>query len=111
MFSIAEWLDSVKASAGIDSDYRLAKVIRKNQQTISNYRVGRSLPDAEIVIKLCELSGEDPGLMLALIEEARAKDDKAQAMWHSIAARLQGGGVRVLELVLIAIALVALYPG
>lgn len=110
MFSIAVWLDSVKAKAGIESDYRLAKVIRKNQTTISNYRTGRSLPDEEIVIELCELSGEDPGLLLARINEARAKDDKARAMWHSIAQRLQGGAASVLGLVLSAIVLVALWP-
>jgi hypothetical protein len=44
MFSIASLLDSAKAKAGIDSDYRLGKMIEKNHTNINNWRAGRSLP-------------------------------------------------------------------
>ena len=110
MFSVAVWLDSVKAKAGISSDYGLAKLIEKNQSLITNYRAGRSMPEAEIVMKLCELSGDDPAVILAQIQAARAQDGKARSLWESIAQRLQHGGALVGQMAMAAILLVALYP-
>ena len=110
MFSIAEWLDTIKAQAGISSDYGLAKRLNKRQTTLSNYRSGRSLPDAEIIMQLCELSGDDPAVILAQIQAARAQDGKARSLWESIAQRLQHGGALVDQMAMAAILLVALYP-
>ena len=89
MFSVAAWLDEIKEKNGIESDYRLSKLIRKNQTLISNYRAGRSMPDASIVEALCNLSGDDPGLVLAEIEMLRAKDESTRNLWQQVAARLR----------------------
>lgn len=90
MFSIAEWLDSVKVSAGIASDYRLAQLIGKNDQSLfSNYRAGRSAPDENTITKLCELSKDDPAVIAALVQASRSKSDTARQLWESVAARLR----------------------
>lgn len=49
MFSIANLLERAKAGGNIESDYRLAKVLRINQTRLSNYRSGRSLPNVEMI--------------------------------------------------------------
>lgn len=67
MFSIAELLERAKEKSGIYSDYRLAKVLRINQSKLSNYRHGRNLPDVEMLEALCALSGDDAGLVAALV--------------------------------------------
>lgn len=89
MFSVAEYLDSVKARAGIDSDYRLAAVIEISRGAIGNYRNGVSLPDERVIAKLCELVGDDADLIAVQIQAARAKTDQARSMWMHIAERLR----------------------
>lgn len=89
MFSIAEFLDSVKARASIDSDYRLAKVIGITHGAMTHYRMGRTLPNESVIEQLCALSGDDPDYIAAQIQAARAKDGPARVMWSRIAARLR----------------------
>lgn len=107
MFSIARFLDHVKAAANIESDYRLAKVIGKNHSVITNYRSGKSLPNESMIEQLCALSGDDPDLIAAQVQAARVKDAPARAMWERIAARLQGGASTAFLSVLISLGLIA----
>lgn len=107
MFSVAELLERAKSNARIESDYRLAKVLRINQSALSNYRSGRSLPNVEIVEALCALSGDDAGLMVAQVEAARAADGPVRNMWLSVAKRLAGGAQTAILSVLLAIVFVA----
>lgn len=88
MFSVAEFLDRAKRNAGIVSDYQLAGTIGINTQNISSYRKGKSLPDERMVLKLCELSGDDPALVVAEFQAMRAKDDGVRELWRMVAARL-----------------------
>jgi transcriptional regulator with XRE-family HTH domain len=107
MFSIADFLDRAKARALIDSDYRLAKVIGITHSGISSYRMGKSLPNEAVIEQLCALSGDDPDLIAAQIQAARAKTGPAQVMWSRIALRLSGAaGSAILSLV-ITIGLIA----
>lgn len=74
MFFIANLLDSAKAKANIESDYRLAKAIGKSHQVIIAYRVGKSLPEESVIEQLCALSGDDAGVIAAQIQ-ARTQQD------------------------------------
>jgi len=109
MFSIANLLERAKENARIESDYRLAKILRINQSQLSNYRHGRSLPNAEIVEALCALSGDDAGMVAAQVEAARAADGPVRAMWLGVAKRLAGGASTAILSVVFAIALIAGY--
>jgi len=106
MFSVANLLDRAKAKANIESDYRLAKVLRINQSAVSNYRGGR-LPSVEIIEALCALSGDDAGAVAAEVEAARAADGPVRNMWLSVAARLRGAASTAILSVCFAIALIA----
>ncbi len=46
------------------------------------------MPDARVISKLCDLTGDDAGVLLAEIEAERAKTDEARALWQQVAARL-----------------------
>lgn len=88
MFSIANLLDSAKAKAVIESDYRLAKIIGISHSAMTHYRMGRSLPNEKVIEQLCALSGDDPGVIAAEIQAARSKSPEAVNMWLMIAQRL-----------------------
>lgn len=107
MFSIAEFLDRAKARASIESDYRLAKVIGITHSGISSYRMGKTLPNESVIEQLCALSGDDPDLIAAQIQAARAKDAPARQMWNRIAMRLAGGASTAILSVLFSIGLIA----
>lgn len=107
MFSIAAFLDRAKAKSSIDSDYRLAKVIGITHSGISSYRMGKSLPNESVIEQLCALSGDDPDLIAAQIQAARAKEGPARVMWSRIAARLAGGASTAILSVCVTIALIA----
>lgn len=110
MFSIAELLDRAKVKGNIESDYRLAKILRINQTLISNWRHGRNLPNPEMIEALCALSGDDAGLVVAQVEAARAADGPVRAMWLSVAKRLAGGASTAILSVLFAIGFIAASP-
>lgn len=114
MFSVAALLDRAKAKAGIESDYRLAKVIGISHQGMTNYRTGKSMPDARVLQQLCALSGDDLDVIGAQVQAERERTAEGRALWLRVAARLQAGAATALSAifaVLIAIAFVAGTPG
>lgn len=107
MLLVAMLLERAKGKAAIESDYRLAKILSINQSALSNYRSGRSMPNEKIIAQLCALSGDDPDVIAAQIQAARAQSDEGRALWLRIAKRLQGAATPVLLSWLIAIGLIA----
>ena len=88
MFSIANLLDSARSRGSLVSDYQLAKVIEKNKQNISGYRHGKTLPDEGTIVRLCQLSGDDPDLVAAQIQSERAQTHEGRLLWARVAQRL-----------------------
>lgn len=107
MFSIANLLDSAKAKANIESDYRLAIVIGISHQAMSHYRAGNTLPSEKVIEQICALSGDDPDVVAAEIQASRSKSPEAKNMWLRIAARMAGGASTAVLSVLFAISLLA----
>jgi len=81
MFSIADLIDRAKAGGNIDSDYRLAKVIGITHSAVSNYRAGKSMPDARVLEQLCALSGDDLAVFAAQIQAERERTPEGKNMW------------------------------
>lgn len=108
MFSIANLIDRAKAGGNIDSDYRLAKVIGISHQGMTNYRTGKSLPSESTIEQLCALSGDDPDVIAAQIQAARAQSPEAKTLWLRVAARMSGAATTAILSVCFAIALIAL---
>jgi hypothetical protein len=92
MLLIANLLDSAKAKANIESDYRLAKIIGITHSVVSAYRHGKSMPNEKILAQLCALS-------------------EGRSMWLMVAARLAGRASTAFLSVVFAIALIAGYTG
>lgn len=53
-------LDALRASQGQCSDYRVAKLLRVGEPTVSRWRNGRAHMSPENIEKACELAGLDP---------------------------------------------------
>jgi predicted transcriptional regulator len=88
MVNIASLLDKAKVIHSLKSDYKLALVLGVSQTAVIYYRQGKTLPDARSITKICDLTGDDPDILIAEIEAQRAKTDEARERWTSIAKRL-----------------------
>jgi hypothetical protein len=86
--NIGSLLDNAKVIHKLPSDYKLALVMGIGHASLKNYRDQKTLPDARVISKICELTGDDPYLLAAQIEAERAKTDEARSLWAGIAARL-----------------------
>lgn len=86
--TIENVLERVKAQQGLKSDYMVGKVCGINQQTVSNWRTGRSFPDEKMCLILAEAASIDPGFLVASMQAQRAKDETARAIWLQVAERL-----------------------
>jgi len=81
-------LDEVRKINGIESDYRLAKLLNVRQPTISNYRSGRSQLSDEIAVRLAALMDRHPGYILASLAADRAKHPDVAKAWRETAKML-----------------------
>jgi transcriptional regulator with XRE-family HTH domain len=86
--SIDALLDKAKLIHSLPSDYKLALVLGVSFSSIGNYRHGKTLPDARVISLLCDLTGDDPALVLVQVEAERAKTDEARSLWASVFERL-----------------------
>lgn len=88
--NVAALLDKAKVIHRLPSDYKLALVMGVKQTTLANYRHGKTLPDARVIGLICDLTGDDPALLLAQVEEQRATTNEARMLWHQVVERLSG---------------------
>lgn len=100
VINIAALLDKAQVIHRLPSDYKLALVMGISHSSLTSYRQGKTLPDARVISKLCELTGDDAAVLLAQIEEKRAKTDEARTLWHMVAQRLQAGAAAAIFSVL-----------
>lgn len=108
--NVAALLDKAKDMHRLSSDYKLALVMGVSHKSLSSYRHGMTLPDARVIALLCELTGDDPAVILAEIEEQRAATPEAKALWHRMALRLQQAAAAGVFSVLAACALAVGLP-
>jgi transcriptional regulator with XRE-family HTH domain len=88
MQTIVTVLDNAKLIHNLRSDYKLALIMGVQQGSIRNYREGKTLPDARVIQKLCELTGDDPVILAAEIEVQRARTTEARTLWLRVLRRL-----------------------
>lgn len=87
-----DFLDQLKASYGLTSDYQLAKKLVISQSSITNYRSGRNFMDNDLCVRVSELLDLDPLFVLASVNierEERAGNDFMVKFWLGVAQ--QGG--------------------
>jgi transcriptional regulator with XRE-family HTH domain len=86
MRTTVEWLDAVKRKFGLDSDYKLAKLLNVEPQNVSHYRAGRRYMDPYTAARVAELLKVDPLKVIAACESQRARDEEQRTFWKRLAA-------------------------
>lgn len=81
-------LDEVRKVKGIGSDYALAKLLAVRQQTITNYRSGRTQMNDTIAIRVARMMARPPASLLAQLASERAKDPEVAKVWKDAARTL-----------------------
>lgn len=84
----AEWIDRVKKTTGIESDYGAAKALGVSRQTISTYRSRPSTLDEEIAIRVANALGERPEAVLLDQFAERTKAPEVRTALQDMARRL-----------------------
>lgn len=100
MQTTIEFLDACKAAQGLTSDYKLAKFLGVTQQSVNNYRQGKSFLCDETAIKVADCLGIYPALVLANIHAERAKGEVEKRAWQDLVKRLGGTAAAMLLAIL-----------
>lgn len=79
-----ELLDLAKEVSGLDTDYKVAKMIEEDRARMTEIRNGKSAP-VRVVAKLSTLAGLDPWQTIKEIEAETAKNPKVKAYWEGLA--------------------------
>lgn len=112
MQTTKELIACVKAAQGIESDYRLAKLLGVVNSAVTNWQTGRSQPDDLLGAKLAELAGQDPLTVVAELNAQRAKTMEGKALWMRMATQLREiAGQNVTAGIATAVVASALLPG
>ena len=83
----------VKERQGIPSNYKLRQVLDVSEVTMTRWNQGRGAPANSLAMRMAEMAGLDPGVVIAEISADRAQDDDERALWQGIAARLKSAGL------------------
>lgn len=93
--TIAELLGLALERTHAEYDSALARKLGVSRQTISNWRVGRTFPDAKACGRISEATGVPLNEIMGLVGEERATDQEEKAVWR----RLAGKAAAILVLV------------
>jgi predicted transcriptional regulator len=89
MKTTIQWLDEAKAKHGL-SDYALAPKLGIGRAQMSQYRTGKHALSESCAVRLAELLGVDPMLILASAAAERAKSDEVRGIWERAAEVFAG---------------------
>jgi hypothetical protein len=83
-FTIVSYLDTAKRRHGIRSDRELSRRLGLAESTVNAYRVGRSFPEDDVMVRLARLAVADPAQALLVLNIARCKSPSAKAVYLQI---------------------------
>lgn len=96
MSFVQELLTQAKTANAIPSNYRLARVMGVTDNTLNNWQSGRGMPGDVQAVRLAQMAGVNPAIVLAELAAERAKDDVTKAVWRGLAEHLRGAGLAVI---------------
>lgn len=96
-------LDQAKKRLGVESDYRLAKMLKLHLHTVLNYRHGRTFPDEKSCRALAAAAHVDGDVLIAQMNAMRASDEESRATWKRIAKRLEASTLTAIFAVVFAL--------
>lgn len=101
MDGIAKLIEKYRVESGSHgrpiSYTELGKRIGVSRAQAENFCKGRSLPSDKAVIRICDVTGDDPMKMLVLEHHDRAPD-KVQPVWREVLGRLNKRRIKGPEL-------------
>jgi hypothetical protein len=80
----SEYLDALRQSLKLPSDYALQKPLGLSKSAISNYRRDKDFFSDEVAIRVAEALEMDAGLVVLDMHRERAKTPTEQRLWASI---------------------------
>lgn len=86
MQTMNDLLDKIKKTRSLASDNALAAALGQSRQNVSNWRLGKRMPDAVACAQIAELSGEPLARVLGIVGEARAISREEKAVWRQLAS-------------------------
>lgn len=84
-----QYLLEVRALTKSKSIYAAAKLLRLPQQTVRNWHLGPSLPDALGCLRIAEVLDLPWELVMADIEAEREKNPERRRIWEELAKKLK----------------------
>lgn len=81
MKTIKNLLDAVKASAGIETDYALAKELGVHRQLVSSFYKGTRRPDNRMCLEIAERIKLPLERVIAIVEIEAEKDEARREAW------------------------------
>lgn len=106
-----EWIDRVKVTHGLASDYAVAKYLGTSTQRISSYRTGTTEFDEDMAARVGAALGEHPAHVLATVRAGKARTDKARAVWEEIARHFGHAAALFLAVGIVYLAPGSIIPG
>jgi plasmid maintenance system antidote protein VapI len=81
----AGYLDALRERLQLPSDYAISRRMGIGAQTISNYRRGRSGFDDDMAIRVAELLGLRPEVVIGEMHAERAQSEATRRFWLELA--------------------------
>lgn len=86
-----EYLDAVRTSLGLPSDYALQKPLDLSKGQISNYRTGRDRLSNKVAVRVARLIKKDPVQVLIEVNMEKETDPETKAVWQSLLEKISKG--------------------
>lgn len=102
MNATTEFLDDCKKRLGLSSTYQLAKAWEMNKEVLSNYYLGKRVPDEFACFKIAETLGIDAAYVIAKIKAETEKDPKKAEYFKVFGGVLKKQAVNIM-LVLVCV--------
>lgn len=81
-----DYLDEIMRRKRIPSDYGIAKALSVSKQTVSRYRCSNGTFDDEIALRVADLLGINPGVVLIDMKIEREKNAEVRSVWEKVSA-------------------------
>ncbi len=79
------YINEIKNSQNITSDYAVSKLLKVSPQTMSKYKAGRSTLDSDTALIVAELLNISPFEILANIKASKSKKPELAKKWEQLA--------------------------
>lgn len=100
MITTRELLAAVRAAQGIESNYRLARLLDVPEKSVQRWNSGKHTPDDSMAVRLAEMAQLDPAEVLASMHAQRCTDETLRTVWQTVAERTRAAAAAALAVIL-----------